>query len=216
MEPVYLGLFSKIFDWVFDNILRPVIEFLAGIFNEILAFLFDEVLKPLLVNVFFPMFQTIAKMVFDILVDVLFEFYVKALQVLDWIGECFNIFGGITKVKYNGAENYLILTLFQISPVWRAIWMLIGVSFALLLLFSIISVIRSIGELGNEVQHPLNRVLRDIFQGFLHMITVPFVCVFLMIGTGSAVEYHLPRYEDYHRTRHLCRKYHGCGLESQL
>ncbi|MBO6207136.1 MAG: hypothetical protein J6N53_04350 [Lachnospiraceae bacterium] len=183
MEPVYLGLFSKIFDWVFDNILRPVIEFLSGILNEILAFLFEEVLKPLLVNVFFPMFQTIAKMVFDILVDVLFEFYVKALQVLDWIGECFNIFGGITKVKYNGAENYLILTLFQISPVWRAIWMLIGVSFALLLLFSIISVIRSIGELGNEVQHPLNRVLRDIFQGFLHMIMVPFVCVFLMIGT---------------------------------
>ena len=43
MEPVYLGLFSKIFDWVFDNILRPVIEFLAGILNEILAFLFEEV-----------------------------------------------------------------------------------------------------------------------------------------------------------------------------
>ena len=75
------------------------------------------------------------------------------------------------------------MTLFQISPVWRAIWLMIGISFALLLVFSIISVIRSIGELGNEVQHPLNRVLRDIFQGFLHMILVPFVCVSLMIGT---------------------------------
>ena len=183
MEPVYLGLFSKIFDWVFDNILRPVIEFLAGILNEILAFLFEEVLKPLLVNVFFPMFQTIAKMVFDILVDVLFEFYVKGLQVLDWVGDCFNIFGGITTVKYNGKDTYLILALFQMSPVWRAIWLMIGVSFALLLVFSMISVIRSIGELGNEVQHPLNRVLRDIFNGFLHMILVPFVCVSLMIGT---------------------------------
>ena len=183
MEPVYLGLFSKIFDWVFDNILRPVIEFLAGILNEILAFLFEEVLKPLLVNVFFPMFQTIAKMVFDILVDVLLEFYVKGLQVQDWVGDCFNIFGGITTVKYNGKDTYLILALFQMSPVWRAIWLMIGVSFALLLVFSMISVIRSIGELGNEVQHPLNRVLRDIFNGFLHMILVPFVCVSLMIGT---------------------------------
>ena len=183
MTPVYLGIFSKIFEWIWDNILRPIVEFFGELLRSVLNFMFETVLKPLLINVFFPLFKLLAKMVFDILVDVLFELYVKMLQLVDLMQELFNIFGGVSPVKYKGEDNYLLLAIFNMSPIMRTVWVLIVIAFVLLLLFSGISVIRSIGELGNEVQRPLAKVMRNTFSGFFKIFMVPFLCVFLLLGT---------------------------------
>ena len=184
MQPVYLGLFSKIFNAIFDAILKPIIEFFGGLLNTILSFLFEEVVKPLLVNVFFPMFKTICELIFDILADILFDLYTMMLWLVDLMADIFNIFGGVSPVTYKGKETYLMLALFQMSPVMRAVWGLIGISFILLLIFSGFSVLRSMAELGNEVQHPLSKVLRNTFSGFCKMVAVPLVCLFLLLGTS--------------------------------
>ena len=188
MTPVYLGIFSKIFEWIWDNILRPIVEFFGELLRTLLNFLFESVLKPLLVNVFFPLFKLLAKMVFDILVDVLFEIYVKMLQLVDLMQELFNIFGGISPVKYKGEDSYLLLAIFNMSPIMRTVWVLIAIAFILLLMFSMISVIRSIGELGNEVQRPLAKVMRNTFSGFFKIISIPMLCVFLLLGTTVVLQ----------------------------
>ncbi len=184
MQPVYLGLFSKIFNAIFDAILKPVIEFVGKLLNSILSFLFEEVLKPLLINVFFPMFKTVAEFVFEIIADVVFELYTTMLWLVDLMAKIFNVFGGIETVTYNGKETYLMLALLQMTPVMRVVWLSIGLGFVLMLLFSIISVIRSIGELGNEVQRPLAKVMHSTFSGFCKMIAIPLVCILLMTGTS--------------------------------
>ena len=184
MKPVYLGLFSKIFNAIFDAILKPIIEFFGGLLNDVLGFLFDEVLKPLLVDVFFPMFKTVCEFVFKIIADVLFELYTMMLWLVDLMAHMFNLFGGVTPVEYNGKPTYLMLALFQMSPVYRLIWLLIGLAFILLVFFSMVSVIRSIGELGNEVQHPLSKVMHSTFSGFCKMMAIPLVCIIMMLGTS--------------------------------
>ncbi|MBO7356517.1 MAG: hypothetical protein J6U50_07785 [Lachnospiraceae bacterium] len=181
MDKVYLGIFSWIFDKIWNSILKPVIDFIGELLNSILSLLFDKVLKPLLINVFFPMFKDICKMVFDALCDILFEVYVTLLKLIDYLCEVFNIFGGITNVTYNGKETYLLSALFSMAPIMKAMWFIIALSFCLLLMFSIIAVIRSIGELGNEVQRPVAKVLRSTFDGFLKIITAPLVCIFLIM-----------------------------------
>ena len=184
MQVVYLGIFGDIFNAIFNAVLRPIIEFVGKILNAVLGFLFENVLSPILVNVFFPMFKLQCKMVFDALIGIVFEIYVKVLTIIDCIAEAFNAFGGIKPVEYKGNKTYLILALFQMSPVYRTIFVMIGIGFVLLLFFSGAAVIRSIAELGNEVQHPLSRVLRDTFDGFLKMLLVPFCCVGLMLMTS--------------------------------
>ncbi len=184
MQPVYLGLFSKIFNAIFDAILKPVIEFVGKLLNSILSFLFDEVLKPLLINVFFPMFRTVCEFVFEILADIFFELYTTLLWLVDLMAQMFNIFGGVEPVTYKGKETYLMIALLNMSPIMRVVWFAIGLGFILMLLFSGVSVIRSIGELGNEVQRPLAKVLHSTFTGFCKMVAIPFVCLLLLFGTS--------------------------------
>lgn len=181
MDRVYLGLFSTIFEWIWDAILKPVVDFVGGLLNSILSLLFDKVLMPMLINVFFPMFKSICEMVFNALCDILFEIYVTVLRLVDYLAEIFNIFGGITQVQYKHNDMYIISALFAMTPVIRLVWLVAGISFFLLLIFSMVSVVRSVGELGNEVQRPVTKVLRSTWEGFLKMFSTPFICVALIM-----------------------------------
>ena len=181
MDRVYLGLFSTIFEWIWDSILKPVVDFVGGLLNSILSLLFDKVLMPMLINVFFPMFKSICEMVFNALCDILFEIYVTVLRLVDYLAEIFNIFGGITQVQYKHNDMYIISALFAMTPVMKLVWLVAGISFFFLLIFSMVSVIRSMGELGNEVQRPVTKVLKSTWDGFLKMFSTPFICVALIM-----------------------------------
>ena len=181
MDRVYLGLFSTIFEWIWDSILKPVVDFIGGLLNTILSLLFDKVLMPMLINVFFPMFKSICEMVFNALCDILFEVYVTVLRLVDYLSEIFNIFGGITQVQYKQNDMYIISALFAMTPVMKLVWFVAGISFFFLLIFSMVSVIRSMGELGNEVQRPVTKVLKSTWDGFLKMFSTPFICVALIM-----------------------------------
>ena len=181
MDRVYLGLFSTIFEWIWDSILKPVVDFVGGLLNTILSLLFDKVLMPMLINVFFPMFKSICEMVFNSLCDILFEAYVTVLRLVDYLSEIFNIFGGITQVQYKQNDMYILSALFAMTPVMKLVWLVAGISFFFLLIFSMVSVIRSMGELGNEVQRPVTKVLKSTWDGFLKMFSTPFICVALIM-----------------------------------
>ncbi len=181
MNRVYLGLFSWIFDKIWNSILKPVIEFIGGLLNSVLSVLFDKVLMPLLINVFFPMFKSVCKFAFDIICGVLFRIYVTILHFVDILANIFNIFGGIQNVTYKKNEMSILIALLNMTPVMRMVWMLAGLSFALLIFFSIISVIRSIGELGDEVKMPVSKVMRHTWDGFIKMFSAPLTCLLLIL-----------------------------------
>ena len=48
MQIVYLGLFAKIFDWVFNAILSPVTNFISKLLSKVLGWVFTNVLVPVL------------------------------------------------------------------------------------------------------------------------------------------------------------------------
>ena len=52
MRMVYLGLFSSIFNWVFNKILAPIIKFIANILSVVFEFIFNNILMPILTLVF--------------------------------------------------------------------------------------------------------------------------------------------------------------------
>ena len=43
MEYAYMGLFSAIFNWIFDKILSPVLNFISGLLETVLSWIFNNV-----------------------------------------------------------------------------------------------------------------------------------------------------------------------------
>ena len=55
MELAYLGLFSKIFNWVMDKIFDPVFKFISDLLSTVLSWVFNEILAPIL----FPILEEV-------------------------------------------------------------------------------------------------------------------------------------------------------------
>jgi hypothetical protein len=188
MQSVYLGLFSSIFKAVYNAILKPIIDFLGGIFNSVFTWVFDNILKPLLIDVFFPLFKGLAEMVYEIIAGMLYELMAEILKIVDAIQVVFNVFAGIEAVTYDKKQYYILDLLFSNQQVQRATWMLIGISLVLMMTFSIISVLRSIADLSDEMKNPVGKILRLTGSSFLKLITIPIVCMLLIRLSGAILK----------------------------
>ena len=186
MQSVYLGLFSSIFKAVYNAILKPIIDFFGGLLNSVFTWVFDNILKPLLIDVFFPLFKGLAEMIYEIIAGMLYELMAEILKIVDAIQVVFNVFAGIDSVTYDNEQYYLLDLLFSNQQVQHATWVLIAISLILMMAFSLISVLRSIADLSDEMKNPVGKVLRLTGSSFLKLITIPIVCM-LMIRLSGAV-----------------------------
>ena len=173
MESVYLGLLSSLFNAIYSAIIKPILTLLTNILETVFKWIFEVILKPLLINFLIPVLKGFAEIIFEMLAGVIYEIYVLILKVMDTSQAIFNIFAG-------KGESMTVLDLFfRMGPIQKAAWIMISISVVLLLAASIVGVIKSIGELG-EQQRPVSKVLHSTWQGFLRLITIPIVCLFLI------------------------------------
>lgn len=184
MEIVYMGLISKIFNAIFNAILSPVFKFISSLLETVLSWLFDTVLKPLLLNVLQPLFTALLELIIDILSGIIYSLYADCLQLVDSLQTAFDIFAGLKPVTYQGKSSSLLQTVFELDQVKTAVWTLIGVGFVLMMLFAILGTVRSMGDLDEETQRPVSKVLSGVFKGMAKMFLIPTVCLFaIMMST---------------------------------
>lgn len=179
MESVYLGLLSSLFNAIYSAIIKPILTLLTNILETVFKWIFEVILKPLLINFLIPVLKGFAEIIFEMLAGVIYEIYVLILKVMDTSQAIFNIFAGIDDVVYKGESMTVLELFFRMGPIQKAAWIMISISVVLLLAASIVGVIKSIGELG-EQQRPVSKVLHSTWQGFLRLITIPIVCLFLI------------------------------------
>ena len=75
MEYAYMGLFSAIFNWIFDKILSPVLNFISGLLETVLSWIFNNVLGPLLQAVLWPIIEGTIKLILEVLSGVLYSIF---------------------------------------------------------------------------------------------------------------------------------------------
>ena len=184
MQSVYLGLFSSIFKAIYNAILKPIIDFFGGLLNSVFTWVFDNILKPLLIDVLFPLFKGLAEMIYEIIAGMLYELMAELLKIVDAIQVVFNVFAGIDSVTYGNEQYYLLDLLFSNQQVQRATWILIAISLILMMVFSLISVLRSIADLSDEMKNPVGKVLRLTGSSFLKLNTIPIVCMLMIRLSG--------------------------------
>ncbi len=185
-EVVYLGLFSTIFNWVFDKILSPVIKFLSSLLEKVLSWLFDNVLEPLLVTVLYPMFKSLLDMVVKMLGEVFYGLLADFLKIIDAMQEAFNIFAGIQEVTYdNRLKAPLLEILFRMNAVQRSVLVITAIGFALTMLFAILAVVRSTFDMEQENRRPVSKVLAATFKAMTKMFLIPMVSLFAIAMAGT-------------------------------
>ncbi len=186
MEIVYLGLLSKIFNFIFDAILSPVFKFISSLLETVLGWLFENVLGPVLQSVLLPIFEGLVKLVFEILAGIIYSIFASLLNLLDSLQTIFHIFAGIKPVRYAGrAGSYpLIEMVFRMERIQKSMLLLIAVAFVLTMLFAVLGTVRSIMDLDGSSERPVSRVLSSTMRAMIHFLLIPFTSLFLIVLSG--------------------------------
>lgn len=187
MEQVYLGFFSKMFNAIFEAIVKPVLSFLASLLKTILSWAFDNILKPMLVEIAIPLIKGIANMIGDSLAEVWLFIYTLLLNLIDYMEHFFNVFSGLEKVVYKNEEYSFLELLYAVSGIRTAIAIISIAAFAILIGFSILAVIRSVSNNSDEQGSVVVKVLHLTFRGFVKLLMVPLVCVFLITLSNAII-----------------------------
>lgn len=149
----------------------------------------QDLLRKLMSNVFAPLLagalRTIGGLIWTMLKSFLADFMLLAftmwLRIVDYIASLYNILCGITKVSYDGEKGLTILqALFRIDQVTYSFVILTGVAVVLAFGFSIIAVIRSMGDSIMENKRPISVVLRWAAKSALTFLMIPMLCLFML------------------------------------
>ncbi len=149
----------------------------------------QDLLRKLMSNVFAPLLtsalKTVGGLIWTMLKSFLADFMLLAftmwLRIVDYIASLYNILCGITKVSYDGEKGLTILqALFRIDQVTYSFVILTGVAVVLAFGFSIIAVIRSMGDSIMENKRPISVVLRWAAKSALTFLMIPMLCLFML------------------------------------
>ncbi len=183
MGIVYLGIFSSVFEWVYDKILSPVVDFISSLLKTTLTWLFEEILQPLLENVFWPIFESIVELALELIGTFLYSVLITMFQIIDALQACFDIFAGLQDVSLGDTTGSLLEVMVSTSTVQTAVWTFVGIGVFLSIFFSILAIIRSMGDLS-EQPRPVSRVLSMAGESMLTLFLLP--AAVLMILTLSS------------------------------
>lgn len=180
MEYVYMGIFSKIFNWVLDKIFAPVFDFLAKILSSALSWIFNKVLGPLLEHVLWPLIKATLDLILKVLAGVLFAVFAQILKILDQLNQCFDYLIGLSNVSYKGQEMSLLEAMFQVEGLRNAFLLISCLGLTIALMLAIYATARSAFDLDFENRRPVSRVLTALFKAFINLFTVELVVMFLV------------------------------------
>ncbi len=180
MNIVYLGFLQTVFDWIFDKILSPIISWIGDLLGTVLSWLFEYILAPILMNVLWPLVEMVVELIIEILAEFLYSILAMFLELIDIMELMFNIFAGLEDVYMNGVAYSLLEAVFRLDAVQSAIWILVFIGILLTVFFSILAVIRSMGDI-NEVARPVSRVITATISALFRLITLPALGIFMIL-----------------------------------
>ena len=193
MELAYLGLFSKVFNWVMDRILDPVFKFISDLLSTVLSWVFNEILAPIL----FPILEDVLKFAIDLYTTIysvhLYSLFSGVLKLIDYLEIAFDVFIGRTEVTYitdAGTEikGSLVEVLVQHEMVSTVFWALTIGGFGIAMLLTIFGVAKSAFDLDFENKRPVSRVLTAMMKCFIQFFMVPLFVYFMLILAVDILE----------------------------
>lgn len=158
----FLSTLQSLLGSVFDAVLVPVIQDVAGILINMAGSLIQEILSGFLL-----------------------ELFIILLKLIYFMEQIFNIFSGVSPVKVTDASKSaasmtLLEYFFQLDDVKRAFLLITMIAVVLAFLATIVAVGKSISDMALEMKHPISQVLRQSVKAAVSFMLIPFVCLFVL------------------------------------
>lgn len=184
MRFVYLGLFSRICDWVLSHIFEPVFRFVSNLLNVVLTWVFQEVLAPVLMPVLQGILEFAIKLWVEIYSTHLYLLFSGLLKLLDYLETAFDVFIGLRDVTYDSGgtiiEGSLIEVLMQQKNVNQIFWVLTLAGLGIAMILTIIATAKSALDLDFENKRPVTKVLASMMKTFIQFFMIPFLVYFVL------------------------------------
>ena len=184
MRIAYLGLFSSVFNWVFNKILAPVIKFIANILSVVFEFIFNNVLMPILTLVFKTVLPWFIKLLVQIFSEILYTALALICKILDYISEMFDIFSGAAKVTYKGEQMTLLDAILSMKSVQGFFGAVLITAMFLAVIFAIIAVTKSTLDFDFENKRPVGAVMRALLKTMINFLLVQIMVYFILAVSG--------------------------------
>lgn len=184
MTMVYLGLFSKIFEWIWSKILSPIVQFVATLLGKLFEWIFNTILLPILTAVLktvLPWFLDLLKTIFS---GILYRILSWIFKMIDYMNTAFNIFIGTSNVSYQGKEQPLLNAMMSVGPVSKAFWIITALGVGIAMLLCIYAVTKSTMDFDFENKRPVGAVMRSMLKCFLQFLTIPLFVIFFLQLSG--------------------------------
>jgi len=172
-------------------VLYPTVLSFNSMINALMDFILENQVVDIITGIFWS-FQSLALQLAREFLYTQFYFWLIMLLRLVWVLEqAFDVFSGTQAVYVNdtagnvlGQEDFMT-AVFIGSPIQNAYWYFMLAATALCFFFTIIAVIKSMGEGISELKRPVSAVLRQAFQAILAFLMIPTACIAVMKLAGA-------------------------------
>lgn len=192
MRMTYLGLFQKVFDWVFDRILSPVFQVVAEVLSKVFEWLFNNILVPVLTLVLQTVVPWIVELYYNIYSTFLFMILRYLCKIIDYIQISFNVFIGASEVSVGSgatAQSMPLLDALMWQPtVNKAFWIITALGLGIAMILCIYATMKSTLDFDFENKRPVGAVLKSMMKCFIQFLTVPFFTLFLLKLAGLVMK----------------------------
>ncbi len=189
MEIVQLWGLQDVYDYIYENILDPVWEFVSSLISSGFTYLVNG-LSIALNAILNSIFGEIISIFLDWFYAKWFALQSAILLLLDCIEDCFNIVSGLRPVyiragggagKVTSGGMPLLFAVFQQKSVQNAITVMMIVGFWLCFAMAILATARTFFELGDDKTKPVTHVIKMTAKSLLYLILAPMTAAALIL-----------------------------------
>ncbi|MBO5551140.1 MAG: hypothetical protein J5966_04200 [Lachnospiraceae bacterium] len=193
MEIVQLGLFSKVFNWVYDKILDPMWDWVSDLLASGFKYLAD-IIPDAVGVVMDSILGDVINMILEWYYSKWFLLQSAILLLLDCIEDCFNVVSGLSPVylSSNGAPTGegvpMLFAVFRQGTVQHAFFAMIVVGFSICFFMAIIATARSFFELAGETTKPVTHIIRMTAKSLLYLMLAPLISFALILMSQAILK----------------------------
>lgn len=184
MRFAYLGLFARIFEWIFEKILSPIVKFLASLLSAVFEWIFENIIAPILTLVLKEIIPWIIDLIKELLSFLFYEILAYLCKIINYMQEAFDIFAGVQQVTYeiDGEKSTgpLLQAVMAQPAVFKLFIAIMAVGFFMAMVFTIIQVGKSVIDLDFDGKRPVGAVLRSLFKTAIQFIMVPLSVIIII------------------------------------
>lgn len=190
MTTVHLSWFDNVYDWLRNDALDFIFDWVSGIFSEAGNWLI-QTMQELLEDVMKSVFGDFINQLLEVFFFQMYTVLTTILMILDCIEDCFNIVSGLSPVYRESGNLWLKMPLlnavFAEQSIQNTIAVTIGVGFSLCFLCAILGTVKSMFEMDGRNTKPVGHVMAQTGKAMLYFILVPLMAAFLISLSGAMI-----------------------------